>query len=267
MQAMQTERATPVAYGVASKDHYGAGGLYSPVESDAESVDFERGAEDDLDEGVRKALRLGFIRKVYGILSLQLLLTAVVSAVLTEVQACRDFVLANPALLWVGFFASIGILFALMAYKDRHPLNAKLLFAWTLVEAYTVGVVCAAYTAAGQGALVLEALFLTFSVFAVLTLFTFQSKIDFSFLGAGLGAALWILIIWGVVSAFLGDAGGGIYSLFGATIFSGYIVFDTWLITQKLGYDDYILAAVTLYLDLINLFLYILQILARNDRS
>merc|ERR1712091_153976 len=40
---------------------------------------------------------------------------------------------------------------------------------------------------------------------------------------------------------------GGIYSLFGALIFSGYIIFDTFLITQKLGYDDHILAAVTLY--------------------
>ena len=38
-----------------------------------------------------------------------------------------------------------------MAFKNQHPLNAQLLFVWTLM-AYTVGVVCASYTAAGRAA-------------------------------------------------------------------------------------------------------------------
>ena len=54
------------------------------------------------------------------------------------------------------------------------------------------------------------------------------------------------------------------YSLFGALIFSGYIIFDTFLITQKFGYDDYIFASVTLYLDLVNLFFFILQMLSQR---
>jgi len=103
-------------------------------------------------------------------------------------------------------------------------------------------------------------------LFAVLTLFTFQSKVDWSFMGAGLSSALWILIFWGLFSALFGVPAGGLYSLFGALLFSGYIIFDTFLITQKLGYDDYILASVTLYLDLVNLFLFILRLLSsRRD--
>jgi FtsH-binding integral membrane protein len=47
----------------------------------------------------------------------------------------------------------------------------------------------------------------------------------------------------------------------------GYIVFDTYMITSRLGYDDYIVAAIELYLDLVNLFLYILKILASNRNS
>ena len=76
---------------------------------------------------------------------------------------------------------------------------------------------------------------LTLSVFAILTLFTFQSKVDWSFMGAGLSSALWILIFWGFFSMMFGMPTGGVYSLFGALLFSGYIIFDTFLITQKLG--------------------------------
>ena len=43
--------------------------------------------------------------------------------------------------MWVGMLGSIGVLFALFKYKDSHPLNAHLLLVWTLMEAYTVGVV------------------------------------------------------------------------------------------------------------------------------
>ena len=57
---------------------------------------------------------------------------------------------------------------------------------------------------------------------------------------------------------------GGAYSLFGALLFSGFIIFDTWQITERFGYDDHILASITLYLDILNLFLYILQFLSRD---
>ena len=52
-----------------------------------------------------------------------------------------------------------------------------------------------------------------------------------------------------------------VYALVGSVIFSLYIVFDTWLITKTLSYDEYILGAINLYLDLINLFLFILRLL------
>ena len=236
-----------------------AGAAYVPVGSD--EVDLEDGGI-PLDEELDRMHRHAFVRKVYGILSAQIALTAAVSAVLTLVRPCRDFVLGHPSLLMPGLIGSVLVLLALMAFKDRHPLNAQLLGVWTLFQAYTVGVVCSATAAAGQGSAVIEALVITGAVFLGLTLFTFQSKIDFSFLGAGLSAGLMILIVWGLFGVFFGHAAGGVYSLFGALLFSGYIVFDTFLITQKIGYDDYILAAVTLYLDLVNLFFYILQIVA-----
>ena len=52
-----------------------------------------------------------------------------------------------------------------------------------------------------------------------------------------------------------------IFSLVGALLFVGYILYDTSVIVHHLGPDDYVVAAVTLYLDIINLFLDFLKIL------
>ena len=92
-----------------------------------------------------------------------------------------------------------------------------------------------------------------------------QSKIDFSFLGAGLGMSLLILILWSFTSIIFGLHPGYIYSLLGSLIFCGYIVYDTWLLTRRLAPDEYILAAISLYLDIINLFLFLVQLLSRFD--
>lgn len=73
-------------------------------------------------------------------------------------------------------------------------------------------------------------------------------------------------MIWGFINAIMGYQGGFIYSLLGAIVFSLYIVFDTYLITQKYSYDDAILASISLYLDILNLFLFILRLLTiRRD--
>jgi FtsH-binding integral membrane protein len=113
---------------------------------------------------------------------------------------------------------------------------------------------------------VLMALGITTSLFLGLTAFTLQSKWDFSFLGAGLSSVLWILLFWGICMSLFGSSSElrYLYSLAGAIIFSLYIVFDTWKISQVYGPDDYILGAIDLYLDIINLFLFILRLL--NDR-
>ena len=168
--------------------------------------------------------------------------------------------------MYIGMFGSLGVFIALMAFKNQHPLNAQLLFVWTLMEAYTVGVVCASYAAAGQGRIVVEALVLTAAIFASLTLYTVYSKRDWSFMEAGLSSGLLLLIFWGLFSLFFPALAGGLYSLFGALLFSGFIIFDTWQITERLGYDDHILASIMLYLDILNLFLHILRLLS-PDRN
>ena len=159
--------------------------------------------------------------------------------------------------------ASFGLLFAAFAYKDAHPTNLYLTFGFTVAMGWGVAVTCARFQAAGLGLVVLEAVGLTASVTAALTAYTLKSKEDFSYLGAGLGSALWILILGGLIASLTGlPTMHFALAVGGAVIFSLYIVYDVWEISKRLSPDEYITAAISLYLDIVNLFLHILRILA-----
>jgi FtsH-binding integral membrane protein len=113
---------------------------------------------------------------VYGILTLQLLLTIGTCVLMTRHAATRAFVLATPALSFTAMGLSFVVLVSLFCFKDRHPLNVFLLAAFTLCESYVLGVVCAQYVQAGHARIILQALALTAAVFVALTVFAFQVR-------------------------------------------------------------------------------------------
>ena len=98
-----------------------------------------------------------------------------------------------------------------------------------------------------------------------LTFYTCQSKFDFSFLGAGLFAVTWVLLLWGGVTAIMGVQPGLMYSVLGAIVFSLYILYDTSQILYRHSVDDYVVASIDLYLDIVNLFLFLLRLLSQRD--
>mmetsp|Transcript_85628 Transcript_85628/g.228325 ORF Transcript_85628/g.228325 Transcript_85628/m.228325 type:complete len:236 (+) Transcript_85628:335-1042(+) len=114
------------------------------------------------------------------------------------------------------------------------------------------GILCAVGTESAQSGVnaVMIAVCITSAIFVSLTLFTFQSKWDFSFLGAGLFAALSALMFWGFLMFIFGSNSfvRYLYSLAGTLIFSLYIVYDTWKVCKVYTPDDYIEAAIDLYL-------------------
>ena len=206
-----------------------------------------------------------FIRRVYSILAVQLLLTGGVSAFMIMHAPTQLYVLTHAWPVTLSIVLSFVLIVALMCMKDKEPENMYLLGAFTLVEAFLVGSVTTAYCAAGQRGIVLEAVVLTGLIFIGLTMFTFQSKIDFSFLGAALSMGLGALILWGFFAMIFGIKTGYVYALLGCIIFSGYILFDTWLIMDRLSPHEHVLAAIMLYLDIVNLFIYLLQLLSSSD--
>ncbi|XP_057966189.1 BI1-like protein [Malania oleifera] len=211
-------------------------------------------------------LRWGFIRKVYGILSAQIVLTTIVSSATVLYSPLNDLLRGNSSLLIFLMFFPLILLWPLYVYQQKHPLNLVLLGLFTACLSLTVGVSCANT----DGRIVLEALILTSAVVSALTGYTFWASKkgkDFSYLGPILFSCLIVLIVTGFIQMFfpLGPTSIAIYGGISAMIFSGYIVYDTDNLIKRFSYDEYVGASVTLYLDILNLFLAILRVLRHTD--
>eukprot|EP00997_Jenningsia_sp_PLL12_P005887 NODE_2429_length_926_cov_117.493729_g1999_i0.p1 GENE.NODE_2429_length_926_cov_117.493729_g1999_i0~~NODE_2429_length_926_cov_117.493729_g1999_i0.p1 ORF type:complete len:170 (+),score=31.02 NODE_2429_length_926_cov_117.493729_g1999_i0:388-897(+) len=145
------------------------------------------------------------------------------------------------------------------------PVNYGLLAGFTLAEAYLVSFICARY----DPMTVMAAMGITASLVVALTIYAAITKTDFTGMGIYLFAALFVFALFGLFSIFFGVYMRIIYCFFGVLLFSVYLIFDTQMIlgNKRVAYsrEDYVLAAVNLYLDIINLFVYILQILGSSD--
>ncbi|RVX22285.1 Protein LIFEGUARD 4 [Vitis vinifera] len=214
-------------------------------------------------------MRWAFIRKVYAILSMQLLLTVVDAAIVVVVDPISDFMVHNRAGLGLYLFIvvlSLILMCALAAFHKRHPVNLILLGMFTLTMAFTMGLSCAFV----KGKIILEAAILTSVVTIGLTLYTFWAAKrghDFSFLGPFLFASLLVLLVFSMIQMFfpMGKLSTMIFGCLGAIIFSGFIIYDTDNMIKRYEYDDFIWAAVSLYLDILNLFIALINILTASD--
>jgi FtsH-binding integral membrane protein len=118
-----------------------------------------------------------------------------------------------------------------------------------------------------QPGLITEAAGLTIGAFGILTVYAFVSRRDFSAWGSFFFVGLFVLIATMALNFFFGNQTSSLW-IASATVlvFSGLLVFDTWRLRNVYGPDDYVNAAVQIYLDLLNMFLAIPRILG-NRRS
>merc|ERR1712196_474501 len=125
-----------------------------------------------------------FVRKVYALLSTQLLVTAATIFLFiyfafdnwdkSAVTAFGSGVINTTWVLWVAFIPMLFMLCFLHGVKNTYPVNYIGLFLFTLAEGGFLGVICVTYYAAGFGEQLLLAAGITVGVFVVLTLFTMQ---------------------------------------------------------------------------------------------
>eukprot|EP00210_Caulerpa_lentillifera_P000019 g18.t1 len=216
------------------------------------------------------AVRHGFIRKVFGLLSLQLLLTAGITAICFAVDDVKDWLQSNGWFILVTIAASflcLIILICVPGVKDTYPCNLMFLFIFTAFEGFLVGAVAGYYD---TEAVVLAAV-ITVVVTVGLTIFALQTKIDFTLWSGVLLAALLTLIVIGLIAWIFPRNRGFIllYSALGAMLFSAFLIYDVQMIAgghkYELGPDEYIEAALCVYLDILNLFLYILSLVSGGD--
>ncbi|XP_068650593.1 protein LIFEGUARD 2-like [Aristolochia californica] len=214
-------------------------------------------------------LRWAFIRKVYSILAIQLLLTVAVAAVVVTVRPIALFFVSTPAglgLYIVLILMPLLVLCPLHYYHQKHPINFILLGILTVSISFAIGLTCA-FT---SGKVIFEAVILTAVVVVSLTLYTFWAAKrghDFSFLGPFLFASVIAIMVFSLIQILfpMGKITTMIFGCLAALVFAGYIVYDTDNLIKRFSYDDYIWAAVSLYLDIINLFQMLLLVLSASD--
>ena len=154
---------------------------------------------------------------------------------------------------------AIGFMLLTFWKRKSYPTNLMFLGGFTALEAYSISVIVSCY----DSRIVLEALFLTLGIFLGLTAFACQTKYDFTSWMPYLFGGLWGLILFGFMAAFFpyNSTMELIYGGIAALIFSAYILVDTQLVLRHHHVEEEIAAAMSLYLDIINLFLAILRIL------
>lgn len=227
-----------------------------------------------------KEIRHGFIRKVYGIVGTQLLFTTAVAVLIMKVgeKELRHQQSLTLGLILFSAALSIGTMCIFCCCPElmrKTPHNYIILFLFTLAESIVVGLITVQYT---TQSVIMAFGILTVVVFG-LTVFACQTKYDFTGWGPYLFVGLLCLMAFGLFmwlgSFFLSGAAMRtmhiVYACGGALIFSFYIVYDTQLIvggkhqrSHEFSIDDYAFAAINLYLDIVQLFLYLLQIFGQR---
>lgn len=195
------------------------------------------------------------LRQTYLLLSATLVVSAAAAGV--------SMAFALPMPHWIlALVISLGLLFGTMAARNS-PLGLVLIFAFTGFHGYILGPMLNAYlTILPNGAeVIFTALAATAGIFLGLSAYVLTTKRDFSYLGgflfAGLiGAILVGLAAWFFALPMLSLAVSGVMVL----LMSGYILYDTSEIVNG-GETNYISATISLYLDILNLFIHLLQIL------
>jgi FtsH-binding integral membrane protein len=141
------------------------------------------------------------------------------------------------------------------------PTNYILLGIFTLCEAILVGVLCSFY----EPLTVLIAAVMTLGITLVLTVYALTAKVSFKELFAVLLVCLFAMIFTGILALIYGVGShyGTLYFGLGVVVYGIYIIFDTKLLADGkygISHEDYVFGALILYIDIIQLFIYILRI-------
>ena len=165
---------------------------------------------------------------------------------------------------FIAFFASLAPLLLATRQKAVFPTNIGLVLLFNFVMGVIISPALYFYGRTQPG-LIGQAAVLTLGAFGILTLYAFVSRRDFSAWGSFLMVGLWVLIGTMLLNFFFQNAAVGLW-LASVTVllFSGLLVFDTWRLRNFYGPDEYVGAAVQIYLDLLNIFMAVLRVMGNR---
>lgn len=233
-----------------------------------------------------KSIRRLFIRKVYGILLSQLLLTTLIIGIIVFIPAVKGFYCTvaldemgipqcipgrmhsnGRIIYWVSYVVFLVTYITIAcceSVRRRSPGNLIVLFVFTLALSLMAGSISVYHDVWW----VIMAMGITCLLCLGLTLFSFQTKLDITGWGMYLFAACWVLFIFGIFAIIFGAMGYRIlylvYSALMALLFSMFLVYDTQMIMggkkHQISPEDHVYGAIQLYVDVVYIFLAILSL-------
>ncbi|MBR3496553.1 MAG: Bax inhibitor-1/YccA family protein [Prevotella sp.] len=213
------------------------------------------------------------MRKVYTWMALALVITGFTAYGVAHSPALMAMIFGNQILFWGLIIAELALVFIVSGMINRLSLaTATLLFIlYSIINGATLSMIFVAFSTA----VIAKTFFITAGMFAAMSVFGYVTKRDLSGIGRILFMALIGIIIATIVNLFVKSSGFDlIISYLGVAIFVGLTAWDTQKIKQMLlmadGMDESVqkialMGALSLYLDFINLFLYLLRIFGNRD--
>lgn len=207
--------------------------------------------------------------QIYVHFQLQLTVTFGVICIFVFHEPTKQWARQNSWLWWVAFIIMLVTMISMAcceSVRRKTPTNYIFLGIFTLTMSFMLGLVTSTYRANE----VLMAVGITAVVCLALTLFAFQTKWDFTVMGGVLTVAVVILFLFGILCIFFrSQTMSLIYASLGALVFCVYLVYDTQLMMggkhkYSISPEEYVFAALNLYMDIINIFMYILAILGNT---
>jgi modulator of FtsH protease len=206
---------------------------------------------------VQEGVSVSFMKQTY-----QLLAASMIAAA-AGAYATMPYAETIMQFKWIIFGAELLILFfGLSMSKGKPGLNLAMLFLFTFLTGVSLVPLLASLIGLGQGAMIGNAFLMTSVLFGALSLFAINSKSDFSSWGKPLFITLIVVIVASLVNYFILQSPmmhiiitAGILLLF-----SIFTIYDTQNIANG-AYDSPVDAAVSLYIDFLNMFTAMLQLL------
>lgn len=257
---------------------YGFDGINGPNDDDTDNLFAAEGFSNPV-------TRKRFMAKVLTIVGAQLMLTfgfmSMTSIMVRDsetgkvtqasINASGLGWLYSRGMLWTSMIGSFALLIGAMCCCQgmlrKVPINFIFLFVWTLMESHFVSIVGFTYNIQTLGMVMA----ITAGIVLMVGAIAWFAPVDFTKMYSYM---IGILFAWILISLigrmFMGYGWGGIlYSCIGVTIFMIFLAIDLQMIMggkkHEISEDDYVFAAINIYLDILNIFLYLLQMFGGDN--
>ncbi|KAK9173007.1 Inhibitor of apoptosis-promoting Bax1 family protein [Cryptosporidium meleagridis] len=218
-------------------------------------------------------LRHDFVKRVYSLLSISIAITFGIVSFFSFYEAASKWLIEH---YWVSVVFSICSLIFIILFScipsiaKNHYVGVTLLLLLSLFFGISISGIAVCVNKFS----VLLACGITILIFLALTVFSIQVKFDFTGWGPYLLIGVLIILVYSIILIFIprNNIAYIILGALGVMIFSFYIIYDTQLIIggkhrqHQFCIDEYVFATISLYLDIVNVFTYILMIINSIDR-